>query len=218
MLTGTRTRVRHMDLAPRREEWIADPKTVLQSRKQETGDVMAANFGQEGGDDIDVEFYLHREAVLLSAPRKSTVRHKTVSRRERLERVWVEWSQQLDTLSDTYLKWKQGSNADLDPCSGYRPNQSFPSVDEDPFVNVTLIKRGFLGPVPTYPTTLFSLAILEACRVERLQDKRWSFAQKAKALCQRHNVTYRSSLGAQLQDAFNVYLSILDNIKPGPSS
>ncbi|KAG8912548.1 hypothetical protein FRC00_004284 [Tulasnella sp. 408] len=134
--------------------------------------------------------------------------------------------------TDTYVKWKQGLER-IDPLqeevsngweattfstSHYRQNQSFPTVDEDPFVNVTLIKRGFLGPVPTYPTTLFSLEILEDCRFERLQDKRWSFAQKAKALCQKHNVTYRPSLGGHLQDAFNVYLSILDNIKPGPYS
>lgn len=71
----------------------------------------------------------------------------------------------------------------------YCPNQLFPSVDSDPFVNVTLIKRGYLGSVPTYPTTLFSLETLEDYRLERLQCGRWSFLHKAKVLCHKHNVS-----------------------------
>ncbi|KAG8912547.1 hypothetical protein FRC00_004283 [Tulasnella sp. 408] len=66
--TGTSIRVRQMDLASRREEWLADQKRqILQARKKETGDVTAGNPSQEGNDDFDVESYLYREAVLLSA-------------------------------------------------------------------------------------------------------------------------------------------------------
>lgn len=74
---------------------------------------------------------------------------------------------------------------------GYCETQLFPSVDSDPYVNVTLIKRGYLGSVPTYPTTLFSLETLEDYRLERLQCGRWSFLHKAKVLCHKHNVSLR---------------------------
>lgn len=165
-------------------------------------------------------------------PRK----YKTVSRRERLERLQAEWARQLDTLTDTYLRWKHGVER-VDPmtedigangweasamsmscefpsvsttrtlsCSfsafpstDYCSDQTFPTIDEDPFVNVTLIKRGFLGSAPIYPTTVFSLKTLEDYRLERLQCGRWSFLHKAKVLCHKHNVSPLSTLTGACQ-------------------
>lgn len=76
----------------------------------------------------------------------------------------------------------------------YCPDQRFPSVEEDPYVNITLIKRGFLGSVPTYPTTVFALEALEDYRLEPLQCGSWTFLHKAKVLCHKHNV------GAHFED------------------
>ncbi|KAG8939000.1 hypothetical protein FRC04_007139 [Tulasnella sp. 424] len=247
------TRVRHMDLASCQEDWLSTRRRLLKAYNQETEEVILAIEGEandaiEDGfwQDIELAAYgpvgdpnhggndypnimadLQQRAVLLSGCRNWPIKYKTISRRERLERVQAEWSRQLDVLTDTYLKWKHGLER-IDPLeediaegweattlsmSHYCPDQLFPSVDEDPFVNVTLIKRGFLGSVPTYPTTLFSLETLEDYRLERLQCGRWSFLHKAKVLCQKHNIPYRPLFRDQLQEAFYAYLSNLENVK-----
>lgn len=247
------TRVRHMDLASHQDDWLAVRRHLLQARNQETQEIVVGledgghdpiedGFWQdidlaasgpledpshEGNDYPNIMADLHQRAILLSGRQKWPTKYKTISRRERLERLQSEWSRQLDPLTDTYLKWKHGIER-VDPLqedvvngweaitlsmSRYCPNQQFPSVEEDPFVNVTLIKRGFLGLVPTYPTMLFSLETLEDYRLERLQCGRWSFLHKAKVLCHKHNIPYRPFFRDQFQDAFYAYLSILENVK-----
>lgn len=167
------------------------------------------DLSHEGNDYPNILSDLDERAVILSGRRHWPVKYKTVSRQERLERAQAEWSRQLDPLTDAYLRWKHGIER-IDPLvedigengweatamlmSYYCPDQRFPSVEEDPYVNITLIKRGFLGSVPTYPTTVFALEALEDYRLEPLQCGSWTFLHKAKVLCHKHNVDTISSV------------------------
>ncbi|KAG8934435.1 hypothetical protein FRC00_012136, partial [Tulasnella sp. 408] len=180
-----RTKVRQMDLASRREDWLAARRRVLQNRGQETEEVILEMEGDgkddikegfwqdielavlgpqvepshEGNDYPDVLTDLNERLLLLSGHRNWPKKYKTISRRERLARVEAEWSRQLDTLTNIFLRCKHGLER-IDPLQediedGWRattlsmgrycPDQLFPYIDDDPFVNISLIKGGYLG-------------------------------------------------------------------------
>ncbi|KAG8956492.1 hypothetical protein FRC03_010785 [Tulasnella sp. 419] len=167
-----------------------------------------------------------RASYLMGSKRFNHARRESIVRGERLQRAYIEWKKQLDMLSDAYLEMKHGDlKEQIDDTTTEESwsikvvsmedgifNAIIPSVEEDIHVNVTLIKRGYLGSSPVTPAVAFSLQTLEDYRLERNECGRFSILHKVKVIANKFRVPFKKYLRDQFQDAFYAYLMILENL------
>ncbi|KAA1467688.1 hypothetical protein DENSPDRAFT_877519 [Dentipellis sp. KUC8613] len=134
------------------------------------------------------------------------------------------WGSQMSALGDAYLEY---TNKPVDaPAIGYEPF-SLPVVDVydlspaktlyhikgSYYINVELLRQGFLGASPWNVSMAFSLRTLELYRALRLRQPRLSIQAWIQTLCDLHNLNYRRMYWRHFSDAFDVYLKILREVE-----
>ncbi|KAG2744462.1 hypothetical protein P692DRAFT_20850415 [Suillus brevipes Sb2] len=129
----------------------------------------------------------------------------------------------MESLHCAFLLWKEN------PCLPFAqaPTTSFhvtmvdisnvveQSVDQAPneLANVSLLKSGYLGCSPLQPTLAISLGCLELYHQIRRRKPSFSVQGMVKVLCALHNRTYFQFLRDQFAVAFDMYLTILREVK-----
>ncbi|KAI0310482.1 hypothetical protein OF83DRAFT_1070468 [Amylostereum chailletii] len=80
-------------------------------------------------------------------------------------------------------------------------------------VAVALARQGVLGGTPFFPSRAFSLPLLEFYHRLRRRQPGVGIQGFAKTLCAFHNIPYVSTIQDNLSGAFDIYLSILKDLK-----
>jgi hypothetical protein len=137
-----------------------------------------------------------------------------------MERRTDHWELQLDMLVDAYLQYylHEGENLEPEPEEGtdtvgievvdllceakkyvsgrtadhpiVRKQSRFPVAHEDKYTNVSLVRHGFLGSSPLYPTVAISLRTLAVYRQTHRVCPRYSLQSEAQKLCHLHHVCH----------------------------
>ncbi|TFY68930.1 hypothetical protein EVJ58_g720 [Rhodofomes roseus] len=150
--------------------------------------------------------------------------------RQRLERLDFNWKAILPSLVDTYIRWKH--SASQQPSPEHEASESGhmfqidvldiytlqlntviqrPSTSESDAT--ALVLAGYLGTSPVKPTLAVSLRTLELFRCLRLFKASYSIEGFAKLLCHQYRRPYRRHYRAILADTFDVYLTILRQVR-----
>ncbi|KIM74378.1 hypothetical protein PILCRDRAFT_828356 [Piloderma croceum F 1598] len=154
-----------------------------------------------------------------------------VHRKRRDLRTWgarirtreIKWAEQLDILTDTYLRWKSNPSdveAEGDEFAveyvdiyNYSASKTFTHIASSRTWNATLLAHGCLSSTPDVVTSVISLRTLELYRRLRLRHAPLSIQAWIKVICDLHNLSYTRSLWRQFVDTFDVYLMILRQVK-----
>ncbi|KAG9123416.1 hypothetical protein FRC07_014972 [Ceratobasidium sp. 392] len=136
------------------------------------------------------------------------------------------WIEQLPALCDAYLAYRSGKS----PLESEASNEDrtvkvlcvdiaaegfklFPQGNDDPWINPTIMRHGYLSPSPHRPRTAFSISLLELVAAVQRRGPSTSVQVMAKALCDLRNVPYENYFRAQLTAALDVYLMIEHEVK-----
>ncbi|KAG9081176.1 hypothetical protein FRC06_005751 [Ceratobasidium sp. 370] len=120
---------------------------------------------------------------------------------ERLANEQKAWVDQVSALCDAYLVYRSGDSP-LGPepthqnhmvnvlCIGIaaEDHKSFPHNANDPWVNPTLVRHGYLSPSPHRPRAAFAIALLELLAAIQRWGPSMSIQVMAKVFCDLHNL------------------------------
>ncbi|KZP18222.1 hypothetical protein FIBSPDRAFT_1046284 [Athelia psychrophila] len=81
------------------------------------------------------------------------------------------------------------------------------------YTNEGLVRSGFIGSAPLYPTICISIRTLEDYRQTHRVCPRLSIQASVRKLCHVHNRPFHRHLSRQFSDAFDVYLEILHQVE-----
>ncbi|KAG9122891.1 hypothetical protein FRC07_000534 [Ceratobasidium sp. 392] len=136
------------------------------------------------------------------------------------------WIEQLPALCDAYLAYRSGKSP-LEPEASNEDRtvkvlcvdiaaegfKLFPQGNDDPWINPTIMRHGYLSPSPHRPRTAFSIPLLELVAAVQRRGPSTSVQVMAKALCDLRNVPYKNYFRAQLTAALDAYLMIEHEVK-----
>ncbi|RXW14344.1 hypothetical protein EST38_g11508 [Candolleomyces aberdarensis] len=140
------------------------------------------------------------------------------------------WEDQLDTITDQYLKWKSGVSLaeDLTTENGAQLTVDFDisivdmySLQRALLVNVPddeaavshLMARGYLSTTPKNPSLAISLRTLEFYK--HLRQRKPSFGVEAfvKVLCDLYKLPFRSEWRRAFRDTFEIFLAVIRRVE-----
>ncbi|KAG1729220.1 uncharacterized protein EDB91DRAFT_1085831 [Suillus paluster] len=113
------------------------------------------------------------------------------------------WNLQLPILADAYLHWKHIE---------FQPVHAITQHNEEA-ANTALVHVGLLGCSPTVPSVAITLQCLEFYHQLRWHQSYFSIQAFTKVLCALHDVTYVPTFQEQFSDTFDIYLTILHEIR-----
>ncbi|KAJ6485506.1 hypothetical protein DFH09DRAFT_1339787 [Mycena vulgaris] len=142
------------------------------------------------------------------------------TRSYRVQKQVDAWESQLPLLVDAYLQYKNIGATKTEEHwplnvvgfeeSGYRLFAHNPNTVRS---NQTLLQQGYLGGSPEKPAIAFSIRTFEIYRQIHRVCPRYTIDSLAKTLSYLHKVPRKSYLAEQLTTAYDVYLSILREVK-----
>ncbi|KAG8685044.1 hypothetical protein FRC08_013330, partial [Ceratobasidium sp. 394] len=139
---------------------------------------------------------------------------------DRLDNEHKAWAEQVSSLCDAYLAYSSGDSLEPEADREDRTidilcidiaaedHKSFSHGSNDPWVNPTLVRHGYLSPSPHRPRIAFSILLLELLAAVQRRAPSMSIQVMAKAFCDLRNVPYDPYFRDQLTAALDVYLLI----------
>ncbi|TFY51052.1 hypothetical protein EVJ58_g10764 [Rhodofomes roseus] len=160
--------------------------------------------------------------------------------RNRVEQLQANWKAVFPQLVEGYLQWRYPRQSTSPPGPGNDDTDAdapdTPACDlsiqmwvfdvytlvpeatiSRPSINMSvaeaLVRGGYLGTTPVNPSIAISLRSLELLRCLRLFKASYSMESYAKLLCYYYKIPYRRYYRALIADAFEVYLSVLQEVR-----
>ncbi|CDO74426.1 hypothetical protein BN946_scf184764.g2 [Trametes cinnabarina] len=144
--------------------------------------------------------------------------------RQRVRNLDENWRPLLPQLVDAYVHWRYGTSSnigaaaepsdydfDLETIDIYNPARTttIRRSAADVSIAEVLVRNGFLGTVPLFPSRAVSLKTLELLRIIRLFKPSFSIEAFTKVICHVYVIPYRRYLRTAIGDAYDIYLTIL---------
>ncbi|KAG9090732.1 hypothetical protein FS749_000325 [Ceratobasidium sp. UAMH 11750] len=140
---------------------------------------------------------------------------------DRLANEHSAWVEQVSALCDAYLAYRSG-NSTLEPERDHQNHmvdvlcvdvavegrKSFSHNNDDPWINPTLVRHGYLSPSPRRPRMAFSILLLELLAAVQRRGPAMSIQVMGKAFCDLRNVPYETHFHDQLTAALDAFLMI----------